>query len=91
MQDLQYATTLAELVYTRLPEGRHGEEVDALAASLGMERPLADVTLHSNAGQRYAVGHTPNTMYVAFMGTKSSADWGANLRWRHAALWDDKL
>jgi hypothetical protein len=52
MQDLQYATTLAELVYTRLPEGRHGEEVDALAASLGMERPLADVTLHSNAGQR---------------------------------------
>jgi hypothetical protein len=45
----------------------------------------------STLGTRYAVGHTPNTMYVAFMGTKSSADWGANLRWRHAALWDDKV
>lgn len=33
------------------------------------------------------MGHSPLAVYVSFQGTKHARDWGANLSFRHAKMW----
>ena len=59
------------------------------ASPLALNRPARRARLaFAPRCCRYVVSHGPSAVYVAFQGTKHLADWAANLRVRHAPLWE---